>query len=134
MVDRLMKHFKPEELMGYFDGTLEERRVREHLITCVLCRSRLRDLALIRIIMAPPGEELPDEHLPPQTLARYVGDSLSKKQNKEVEEHMGRCRRCLCDLVSLKTAMNMPLDLDPPEDLVERLKEELGLKRTAARE
>ena len=118
MVDRSMMHLEPKELMQYFDGTLENRRVREHLSTCVQCRSRLKDLALTRIMLDPPRSESPGEHVPPQILARYVEDTLSMEQNRAVEEHMGECRRCLSDLVSLRTAMKDPLEYEPSEAAV----------------
>ena len=115
-----MMHLEPDELMQYFDGTLEDKRVREHLSTCVQCRSKLKDLALTRIVMSPPRSELPGEHVPPEILARYVEDTLAIEQNRAVEEHLGGCRRCLSDLVSLRTAMNDPLDLEPLEAVTAR--------------
>ena len=125
MVDRSMMHLEPDELMQYFDGTLEDRRVREHLSTCVQCRSRLKDLALTRIAMSPPRSELPGEHVPPEILARYVEDTLAMEQNRAVEEHLGECRRCLSDLVSLRTAMHDPLDQAPSEAVSASVKEHL---------
>jgi hypothetical protein len=125
MVDRSMMHLEPDELMQYFDRTLEDRRVREHLSTCVQCRSRLKDLALTRITMSPPRSELPGGHVPPEILARYVEDTLSMEQNRAVEEHLGQCRRCLLDLVSLRTAMKDPLEHAPPEAVSTGVKEHL---------
>ena len=112
--------------MQYFDGTLEDRRVREHLSTCVQCRSRLKDLALTRIMMSPPRAELPGEHVPPEILAQYVEDTLSMEQNRAVEEHLGLCRRCLSDLVSVRTAMSDPLDHEPPEAVTANVKNHLA--------
>ena len=129
MVDRSMMHLEPDELMQYFDGTLEDKRVREHLSTCVQCRSKLKDLALTRIVMSPPRSELPGEHVPPEILARYVEDTLAIEQNRAVEEHLGGCRRCLSDLVSLRTVMNDPLDLEPLEAVTARVKEHLDAYR-----
>jgi hypothetical protein len=120
-----MMHLEPDELMQYFDGTLEDRRVREHLSTCVQCRSRLKDLALTRITMSPPRSELPGEHVPAEILAQYVEDTLSMEQNRAVEEHLGQCRRCLSDLVSLRTAMGMALDQAPPDAVSTSVKEHL---------
>lgn len=125
MVDRSMMHLEPEELMQYFDGTLEDKRVREHLSTCVQCRSKLKDLSLTRIMMSPPRSEFPDEHVPPEILARYVEDTLSMEQNRAVEEHLGQCRRCLADLVSLRTAIKAPLDHAPQEAVAANVKEHL---------
>lgn len=125
MVDRSVMHLEPDELMQYFDGTLDDRRVREHLSTCVQCRSRLKDLALTRITISPPRSELPGEHIPPEILAQYVEDKLSMEQNRAVEEHLGQCRRCMSDLVSLRTAMGMPLDQKPPEAVSANVKEHL---------
>lgn len=125
MVDRSVMHLEPDELMQYFDGTLDDRRVREHLSTCVQCRSRLKDLALTRITISPPRSELPGEHIPPEILAQYVEDKLSMEQNRAVEEHLGQCRRCLSDLVSLRTAMKDPLDHAPPEAVAANVKDHL---------
>ena len=123
MVDRSMMHFVPDEIMKYFDGNLEERRAREHLSTCVLCRSRLKDLALTRILVAPPKSEAPGRHVLPAMLAGYVEDTLPVNKNRRVEEHLSRCRRCLSDLVSLKKAMKTSLDHTPPGDVVKSIKE-----------
>jgi anti-sigma factor RsiW len=125
MVDRSMMHFVPDEIMKYFDGNLEKRRAREHLSSCVLCRSRLKDLALTRILVAPPISEASGEHVQPEMLARYIEDTLSTDKNRGLEEHFSRCRRCLSDLISLKKAVKMPLDHTPPGDLVQSIKKEL---------
>lgn len=125
MVDRSVMHLEPEELIQYFDGTLEDKRVREHLSTCVQCRSRLKDLALTRIMMSPPRSEFPGEHVPAEILARYVEDTLSMEQNRAVEEHLSECRRCLSDLVSLRTAMKDPLEHEPTEAAVVAVKDNL---------
>ena len=125
MVDRSAMHLQPDELMQYFDGTLEERRVRGHLGSCVQCRSRLKDLALTRIAMSPPRSALPGEHVPPEILAQYIEDTLSMEQNRAVEVHLGSCRRCLSDLVSLRKAAAGPLDLAPSEAVSAGVKERL---------
>jgi len=125
MVDRSARHITPDEQMQYFDGTGQETRVHEHMVSCALCRSRLKDLALTRIALAPPGNALTSEHVPPWVLARYVEDSLSMEQNRAVEEHLGRCRRCLSGLISLKRAVAGPLDHAPPETVSAAVKKEL---------
>jgi len=125
MVDRSMRHLVPRELLGYFDGTLQESRVLKHLGTCAQCRSRLRDMALIRIILNPPRAQTPSGHLEPRVMAQYVEDTLSMERDVVVEAHLAECRRCLTDLVSLKTVRKMPLDKHPPEETLRRLKEEL---------
>ena len=125
MVDRLMMHLKPEELMEYFDGTLDDRRVRDHLSTCFQCRSRLKDLFLTRIMLFPPGSEVPEGHVPSEIMAQYVEDTLSIQQNRAVEDHMAYCRRCLADLVSLRTATGMPLNQEPPEAVAASVKKHL---------
>ncbi|MDF1525765.1 MAG: zf-HC2 domain-containing protein [bacterium] len=118
-------HLTPDELTQYFEGTLDDRRVREHLSTCSRCRSRLKDLALTRISMSPPSSALPGKHVPPEILAQYVEDTLSMEQNRAVEEHLGECRRCLGNLVSLRKAAGMPLDQAPREAASARVKESL---------
>jgi hypothetical protein len=122
MVDRSMMHLVPGELMKYFDGPLTPGRVREHLNICFLCRSRLRDLALTRIMVCPPRAEAPGGHVSPETLARYVEDRLPLEQVGAMEQHLGSCRRCLSDLVSLRTALKMPLDKMPAERDLERVR------------
>lgn len=120
-----MMHLKPEELMEYFDGTLDDNRVRDHLSTCFQCRSRLKDLSLTITMMSSPGSEAPDKHVPSEIMAQYVEDTLSIQQNRAVEDHMAHCRRCLADLVSLRTATGMPLKQAPPEAVAASVKEHL---------
>ena len=125
MVDRSMMHLKPEELMEYFDGTLDNRRVRNHLSSCFQCRSRLKDLSLTRTMMSPPEAEAPGEHVPSEIMAQYVEDTLSIQQNRAVEDHLARCRLCLGNLVSLRTATGMPLNKMPPEAVAAGVKKHL---------
>ena len=129
MVDRLMMHLKPEELMDYFDGTLEDRRVRDHLGSCFQCRSRLKDLSLTRTMISPPASAACGEHVPSEIMAQYVEDTLSIQQNRAVEDHLAHCRRCLADLVSLRTAAVMPLNQQPPEAVAADVKKHLGVYR-----
>lgn len=126
MVDRSMMHLLPRELLGYFDGSLQDRRVYMHLGACAHCRSRLRDMALVRIMLSSPEGDAPGGHVEPRILARYVEDTLSMGRDREVEKHLAQCRCCLLDFVSLKTARNMPLDKYPPAETLRRLKEKLS--------
>jgi hypothetical protein len=80
-------------------------------------------------MMFPPGSEAPEEHVPSEILAQYVEDTLSISQNRAVEDHMVRCRRCLADLVSLRTAVVMPLRQEPPEVVAAGVKKNLEAYR-----
>jgi len=112
--------------MEYFHGTLDDKRIRDHLSTCFQCRSRLKDLSLTMTMVCSPGSDAPGEHVPSEIMAQYVEDTLSIQQNRAVEVHMAHCRRCLADLVSLRTATGMPLKQAPPEAVAASVKEQLN--------
>lgn len=125
MANLEMIHLDPAELLDYFDGTLNEERVRQHLDACRRCRSKLKNLALTRIMISPPSAALSKYHIPPETLAEYEEDKLGVEQNRAVEEHFTQCRRCLIDYVSLKLALGGSLDDEPSDGLARQILDNL---------
>jgi hypothetical protein len=121
MVDLSSLHLKPEELMQYLDGELEQSRVVQHLSTCSQCRSALKDLVLARALLTPPPSEMPSGHIPPGTLAEYQDDILTMEQNRAVEDHYTGCRRCLTDYIGLKMAVAAEHEDAPAAELVEKI-------------
>jgi len=96
-----MKCPKKEELAHYLDGELPERSglaLREHLLACPECRSRLESLrkedSLLRGYLSSPltpGPDCPDE----ETILACAEDRLTnREERRRIAAHLAGCAYC----------------------------------------
>lgn len=124
-------HLDLDQLERY----LEERERRpefvRHLVSCSLCSMRLAEERVLRALLAGLGRgEEGDgggEHLGRDLLEGLVCEALAPEAAARAEEHLGRCDRCLAELLRMKAGIGPVMGagergLAVPEAAAERVR------------
>lgn len=98
-------HLDLDQLERY----LEERERRpefvRHLVSCSRCSMRLAEERVLRALLAGLGrdeERDAGEHLGRDLLEGLLCEALAPGAAARVEEHLGRCDRCLAELLRVR--------------------------------
>ncbi len=95
-------------LAEYLDGRLDDPAIRRHVEGCDLCRARLRDERLLRVLLGPGGTGDANKHVDDDVLSDYLDQALEPLRMKAVDRHLAHCDRCLASYLELKKMIDEP--------------------------
>ena len=114
-------HLTDEQLTEFRDGVLWNPVVVSHLRSCPICQTRLREIRLLRILLARPEQKRSD-HPAAEDLAAYLEGQPGGMNLTKLEAHVAGCPQCFADLTAIREQLQ-PVSTPeeaPPEWVVAR--------------
>jgi len=114
-------HLTDEQLTEFRDGVLWNPVVVSHLRSCPICQTRLREIRMLRILLARPEQKRSD-HPAAEDLAAYLEGQPGGMNLTKLEAHVAGCPQCFADLTAIREQFQpVPTPDDaPPEWVVVR--------------
>ena len=89
-------HLSTERLLAIRDGESDDRREREHLISCPECRATFDDSRWLYLLAKlRRGKRQAGPHIGGDELLAYHMQALPRDRVAKIREHLAGCRACL---------------------------------------